>query len=138
MRFEDCIFKSDQTAGVGIGLHNACHLTFKNCEFISTASESYNPHTGYTNLAYLGSFNCHASTKTTDTDQELTIIDCVGISKEVNPYNFATNANCYMTIKAYGNTFWCEGTEVANGYKGSYALIYGANHGNNSTQLNAQ
>ena len=137
MRFEDCIFESDQTSGVGIGLHNACHLTFKNCEFISTAAESYSPHAGYTNLTYLGSFGCHSSTDSTDTDQELVLIDCVGISKETSPYNMSTNVDCYMTVKAFGNTFWCEGTNQANGYKGSYAQIYGANHGNNSSQLNS-
>ena len=137
MQFEDCVFESDQTAGVGIGLHNACHLQFLNCEFISTASESYSPHSGYNNLAYLGAFNCHSSTNQSDTDQLLTLVNCVAMANENKAYNLSTNANCYMTLKAFGNTFWCTGTGQANGYKGSYCTVFGANHGNNATVLNA-
>jgi hypothetical protein len=113
MQFEDCVFKSDQTAGVGIGLHNASHLAFVNCEFISTASENYSPHSGYTNLTYLGAFNCHSSTNSADTDQLLTLVNCVAMANENKAYNFSTNANCYMTLRAYNNTFWCEDTAQA-------------------------
>lgn len=137
MQFENCSFQSDQTAGVGIGLHNACHLQFLNCEFISTASESYSPHSGYTNLTYLGAFNCHSSTDQNDTDQLLTLIGCVAIANEIQAYNLTTNANCYMTLRAYNNTFWCVGSGQANGYKGSFCTIFGANHGNNAVSLNA-
>lgn len=137
MQFEDCVLKSDQTAGVGIGLHNACHLSFSNCDFISTASESYAPHDGYTNLIYLGAFNCHSSTKASDTDQVIKLTNCRAISKENRAYNLSTSVDSYMTLMAFCNTFWCEGTAQANGYKGSYCTIYGANHGNNASVLNA-
>lgn len=137
MQFENCVFESDQTAGVGIGLHNACHLSFENCSFRSTAEASYAPHEGYTNLTNLGAFNCHSSTHPTDTDQVLTIKCCTAIANENKSYVFATNADCNMTLKAYQNTFWCEETAQANGYKGSYCTIYGASHGNNAAALNA-
>jgi len=137
LQFENCSFQSDQTAGVGIGLHNASHLQFLNCEFISTASESYSPYEGYTNLTYLGALNCHSSTNANDTDQELALVNCVAIANENKAYQFSTNTNCYMTLKAYNSTFWCIGTGQANGYKGSYCTIFGANHGNNAAVLNA-
>lgn len=137
MQFENCYFESDQTAGVGIGLHNSAHLSFKNCDIVSKAVASYAPYERYTSLAYLGALCCHASTTSTDTDQILTIDGCTAMAKENKVYNFATNENCNMTIKAYNNTFWCEETEQANGYKGTYAHIFGANHGNNASALNA-
>ena len=137
MQFEDCDFYSDQTAAVGIGLHNESNLSFKNCHFISTADDNYNPHEGYTNLASLGAFNCHSSTDSDDGNQVLTLENCVATSNVLSSYNLATNPNCYMTLKAYNNTFWCIGTGQSNGYKGTYCQIYGANHGNNASALNA-
>lgn len=106
--FEDCVFKSRGSAGVGIGLQQDQTIRFKNCEFYSTAPKS-------SGASSCGSFIIHSSNRRADvTGQKLIMENCYGHSLYTSALEILDlgTGNHQMDVTFINNNFWCEETET--------------------------
>ena len=137
MIIEDCDFEDSSGPCVGIGVHANCDLQFKRCHFNTTLSAEYNPHEGYRNLVDYGVVYAHTSTATTAPNQNLTLVDCIGVCAEgtrsiridrTTQYDPSTSSFIYTLIR---NVFWNESLNAAGYAIGSSLTADPMNFGNN-------
>ena len=140
MRFENCAFISDNGPGAGIGLHENCHLIFKDCEFNATGDTSYTPHDGYSNIVNYGAIFCHTDGDPDIPNQHLTLENC---------RIFATNANktlwCTVTgengdflLTAHNNVIYTHNPEGVKTSIEAEVTLDPTSFGNNAPELNAE
>lgn len=138
MTFEDCDFSSDVAPAVGVGLHPNCDLTFRRCNFISTATEDYQPTESYKNLSGYGCFFAHSSQLADAKNQCLTLVDCVGTCKEGNKSLRVNHAGNYsqetaeFTLTLIRNVFWNEKQGAPSYVIDSDLTMNPINYGNNN------
>ena len=137
MIIEDCDFENSSGPCVGIGVHANCDLQFRRCHFNTTLSAEYNPHEGYRNLVDYGVVYAHTSTATTALNQNLTLVDCIGVCAEgtrsiridrTTQYDPSTSSFIYTLIR---NVFWNESLNAAGYAIGSSLTADPMNFGNN-------
>lgn len=137
MIIEDCDFENSSGPCVGIGVHANCDLQFRRCHFNTTLSAEYNPHEGYRNLVDYGVVYAHTSTATTAPNQNLTLVDCIGVCAEgtrsiridrTTQYDPSTSSFIYTLIR---NVFWNESLNAAGYAIGSSLTADPKNFGNN-------
>lgn len=135
--FEDCDFSSETGPAVGIGLHANCSLTFRRCNFESSAKNSYQPNESYKNLTSYGCVFVHTSQVADAKKQNIAFINCVGASKESNNSLRVNHAGKYspdtaeFIITLIGNVFWSRKTNAPSYVIDTDLTLDPMNYGNN-------
>ena len=139
MTIEDCDFEDASAPCLGVGVHANCNLKIKRCNFKTTLSASYNPHTGYRNLYDFGCIFVHTSTLSDAQNQRITFVDCVGTCEADSKSLWITSAGAYDPTTAsfeytlLRNAFWNNSANAPGYVIGNNLTANPMNFGNNNS-----